>query len=205
MRKFQSGQIPKPRVELPTEFQKVRTTFWNLDIEVGCGVGLHAVEYCLKNPKRRLIAIDRSAMRMAKMAARIQEHGRVPNLIPIRENAIWFLTHEIPESCVENYFFLYPNPYPKKKQSNMRWHNMPFMQHVLSTLKEKGKIHIATNMEYYAEEAEEKMVHEWGLKLLKKEVYSSLQEIPFEPRTHFEKKYLERFETCWNLVFEKIK
>jgi tRNA (guanine-N7-)-methyltransferase len=203
MRKFQPDRIPKPRVTLPEGFFRDLGNTKPLDIEIGCGVGLHPVHYCLKNPDRTLVAIDRSAMRMGKMMDRIAENGGVSNLVPIRENAIWFLTHEIPSNCVENYFFMYPNPYPKKKQANMRWPNMPFMEHVLSTLKGKGKITFATNMKFYAEETEEAMTSEWGMKLIKKEVYSSLEEIPFEPRTHFEKKYLQRGETCWNLVFEK--
>lgn len=197
MRSFNKDRIPKPRVTLP-ELSK-----GPLDVEIGCGVGLHPVNYCLKNPKRTLVAIDRSEMRMHKMLDRIKEQGGVPNLIPIRENAVWFVTHEIQSSSVENYFFLYPNPYPKKKQANKRWYQMPFMSHVIETLKKKGHIHLATNMRYYAEEAEDFFVNVWKMKLIKKEKYSSLEEIPFSPRTHFEKKYLERGETCWYLMFQK--
>ena len=80
---------------------------------------------------------------------------------------------------------------------------MPFMHHVLETLKKKGKLTMATNIKFYAAEAEAYFTQEWGLKLVTKQVYSSIDECPFEPRTHFEKKYLERGETCWNLVFEK--
>lgn len=203
MRKFQPTRIPKPRITLPEGFFEDQVRSRSLDIEIGCGVGLHAVEYCLKNPNRILIAVDRSAMRMGKMRDRMAENGGVPNLIPIRENAVWFLTHQIPKNSVENVFFLYPNPYPKKKQANQRWYQMPFMDQVISTLNKKGKIHFATNMKYYAEEAENFMTQEWGMKLIQKDVYASIDEAPFAPRTHFEKKYLERGETCWNLIFQK--
>lgn len=202
MRTFNKDRIPKPRVKLAPS-KKVGRTFLHLDVEIGCGVGLHPVNYALQNPKRTLVAIDRSEVRMGKMLDRIQEAGNVPNLIPIRENAIWFVTHEIPEDSVENYFFLYPNPYPKKKQANMRWYRMPFMGHILTTLKKRGRIHLATNMKYYADEAIEYLTQTWGMKLIKNETFSSLEEIPFEPRTHFEKKYLARKETCFNLIFEK--
>jgi tRNA (guanine-N7-)-methyltransferase len=203
MRKFQAMRIPKPRNCLSDSFKKVPGTFLNLDIEIGCGVGLHAVNYCLQNPGRTLIAIDRSELRMRKMQDRILEKGPIPNLIPIRENAVWFVTHEIPENSVDNYFFLYPNPSPKKKQANKRWHQMPFMEHVIATLKNKGTVTIATNMQFYAEEAEEFMTMEWGMKLIQKSIYASPDQMSFEPRTHFEKKYLERGETCWNLIFQK--
>lgn len=201
MRKFNPERVPKPRVTLSGK--KVCHTFLALDVEIGCGVGLHSVNYALQNPKRTLIAIDRSEVRMGKMLDRMAQTGEVSNLIPIRENAIWFVAHEIQPDSVENYFFLYPNPYPKKKQANKRWYRMPFMQHVLATLKKKGRIHMATNMKYYAEETEEFMTKEWGLKFVGKQIYSSIDECPFPARTHFEKKYLERGETCWNLIFEK--
>jgi tRNA (guanine-N7-)-methyltransferase len=197
MRPFQPSKIPPPRVKLP----EISARF--LDVEIGCGVGLHPVNYCKANPKKVLVAIDKSKVRFQKMTDRIQENGGVPNLIPIRENAVWFVSHEIAPKSVENYFFLYPNPYPKKGQANKRWYQMPFMHHVIGTLKDKGKIHMATNMKYYAEEAEEYFLTTWNMKLVKKQIYSSIQECPFEPRTHFEKKYLKRGETCWNLIFEK--
>jgi hypothetical protein len=41
------------------------------------------------------------------------------------------------------------------------------------------------------------MEREWGMSLVEEGFVSH------PPRTHFEKKYLERGEACWNLVFEK--
>lgn len=197
MRSFRALKIPKPRVRLPNDI------LFPLDVEIGSGVGKHAIEYALKNPKRTLIAIDKSLVRHQKMMDQIHKHGKISNLIPIRENAVWFVTHEIQKEMVENYFFLYPNPYPKKRQGNKRWHRMPFMQHVIETLKPGGKIHVATNMKFFAEEAEEYLSKIWNLKLVEKISYKGLEQIPFPPRTHFEKKYLERGQTCWNFIFLK--
>jgi hypothetical protein len=39
----------------------------------------------------------------------------------------------------------------------------------------------------------------WGLKILENRILN-LNE---QPRTHFEKKYLERKEACYNLILEK--
>ena len=197
MRKFQASKIPLPLAKLPP----ICTN--HLDVEIGCGVGLHSVTYAKANPNRVLVAIDKSSVRFEKMMDRIRSVGGMDNLIPIRENAVWFVTHEISPSSVENYFFLYPNPYPKKRQANKRWYQMPFMEHVLETLKKKGRIHLATNIDDYASEAQAYLIHEWKMKLIEKQIYSSLHQCPFEPRTHFEKKYLERGNVCWNQVFEK--
>ena len=173
-----------------------------VDVEVGCGVGKHSIEFCSRNPDRTLIAIDKSRIRMGKLIEKVNSLGGLSNFFPIRENATWFITHQIPSESVENYFFLYPNPYPKKAQANKRWYRMPFMSHVIDTMKTGGLLHIATNMKYYSEESEEWMTSCWKLTLVEKKAYQEAN-APFSPRTHFEKKYLERGQTCWNLVFKK--
>lgn len=66
-------------------------------------------------------------------------------------------------------------------------------------MKKGGALILATNETFYAEEAEEMLVEKWGLKLISK--------AKLEPgtvaRTHFEKKYLARGESCWNLEFRR--
>ena len=52
------------------------------------------------------------------------------------------------------------------------------------------------NMEHYFEEACELAVQEWDLTIIES------RELPqdFKARTHFERKYLERGESCYNLI-----
>ncbi|MEZ4819204.1 MAG: hypothetical protein R3A45_04625 [Bdellovibrionota bacterium] len=123
-----------------------------LDLEIGCGVGLHPIAYCRANPQRNLIALDRSRLRMHKMEKSMQGLG-LQNLYMVCEDADKFVAHEVKPGSIENLFLLYPNPYPKKAQANKRWHQMPLMACFLDALTREGRVHLATNEAFYAQEA----------------------------------------------------
>ncbi len=172
------------------------TTFLQppFDIEIGCGVGFHPIQYALQNPDRRLLALERSRSRFEKFLRRIAGNGSPPNLTPIRGDALQWIGHNIPKKSVRRYFFLYPNPFPLKR----RWHRMSFMEYLLETLEPSGTIHLATNVEDYYKEAKRDFSSLWGLHCIE----DSILKRGALPRTHFEKKYLERGDSCWNLIFQ---
>ena len=195
MREFQKEKVP-----IPANFQPlVIDPALPLDIEIGCGVGFHPLRYARENPGRQLIAFERTEEKFDKFARRIKNHPPFLNLMAIHGDALNWIVHGIKPLTVDRYIILYPNPYPKEKQKNQRFHEMPFMGYLIETLKRKGQIVLATNIESYAIQAKEKFIHTWQLKLFEE----SRVEKNTSPRTHFEKKYLERGEVCWNLVFEK--
>lgn len=195
MRPFRPDRIPKPKAQLPINISLA------LDLEIGCGVGKHAIEYALKNPDRTLIALDRSSFRLSKMKRSMQAFENLSNLIVICEDADRFVVHEIKNDSLENIFLLYPNPYPKESQANKRWHRMPFMACLIDKLKAGGKIHLATNMEFYALEAKAYFQDTWNLTLIHDQVFDEKNPMPFAPRTHFEKKYFERGQCIFDLVW----
>jgi tRNA G46 methylase TrmB len=80
---------------------------------------------------------------------------------------------------------------------------MPFMARLLETLKRGGTLRLATNLEFYADEAADFGVREWGLVLEDRRAFTSAAPIEGAPRTHFEKKYLEDGQTCHDLVFRR--
>lgn len=169
----------------------------HVDVEIGAGQGLHAIQYAQKNPDRHLIAIERTHTKFAQMARRHQDHAELTNLFPVHADALSIFVHFLPDQSVEQIFLLYPNPYPKLKQANLRWHNMPFMNFLKTKLKPGGRLVLATNIEDYVSEAEQKMIAAWRFQLCAKRVLGRYD----QPRTHFEKKYLARGQSCWNLVF----
>jgi tRNA (guanine-N7-)-methyltransferase len=192
MRKFDLSHIPRPevRVVLPLSFQ-------NLDIEIGCGVGFHPIDYAKKNPERLLVAIEKTKEKFDKFLGRLKNHPQIKNVVPVHTNAVWWIAHEVKPETVDRYFILYPNPYPKDAQK--RFFQMPFMNHLVETLKPGGTITLATNEKYYFEESLKNAQEIFGLKVIEEKIIDPSE----KPRTHFEKKYLERGETCYNLVLEK--
>jgi tRNA G46 methylase TrmB len=196
MKKFNTDLVPKPR-----NYHSFELPNMPLDIEVGCGVGLHPIQYSMKNPNRFLVAIEHTKEKFEKFFRRYQNNNSPKNLLPIHANAISWVTHLVPELSVDNFIFLYPNPNPKPKHFNHRFHGMPFMEQVIKCLKVNGTITIATNEKFYADEACEWMTRHWKLELIENRKYGLDESEKY--RTHFEKKYLERNEDCYNLVFKK--
>ena len=168
-----------------------------LDIEIGCGVGLHPILFNKAQPNRCLVALEHTKEKFDKFYRRYLNHGSPSNLIPIHANGISWVSQQLPENSVDHFYFLYPNPNPKPGDLNKRWYAMPFMEKVLEVLKPGGKITLATNELFYKDEALNYFLNHWKLNLEEEKKLPS----DFKHRTHFEKKYLERGEDCFNLVF----
>ncbi len=195
MRAFRPEKQPRSSLsQLPAEFQT-----GILDLEIGAGQGLHAIQYCLRHPERRLIALERTQAKFAAFRSRQMRHPGLDNLLALRSDAQAFASHFLPPLSLDKVFLLYPNPYPKARQANQRWHRSPFMGFLHTRMKEDGRLFLATNLRWYADEAEHWLAEAGLFRLLDRR---ELREGSL-PRTHFEKKYLERGETCFDLVFEK--
>lgn len=192
MRNFDKTHIPKPHFVQP-----IPSGFSFLDIEIGCGVGFHPIDYAKNNPNRLLIAIEKTAAKFAKFERRTVNHPHLNNVVPIHSNAIWWITHYVQPHSVDRYFILYPNPYPKDPQK--RFFQMPFMGWLKETMKDGATLTFATNEKFYMEEAIELGTQVWKFKLKENRIINSQE----KPRTHFEKKYLSRGESCYNVIFEK--
>ncbi len=202
MRKFQSNRVPPPRGVPPFEIRSVPNGM-PLDIEVGCGVGLHPIRYAQENSGRYLIAIEHTRMKFEKFAGRLAHHSAFPNLLAVHADAVEWITHFIPPESVDRYFFLYPNPWPRPRDEGRRWYAMPFMEKVIETMKHGAILEMATNEPAYAEGARKWMTKEWGLSLVQDEEFREDGGHSLKPRTHFERKYLARGQVCFNLVFQK--
>jgi tRNA (guanine-N7-)-methyltransferase len=185
IRKFRAESIPAPR-----EYSAFELPELPLEIEVGCGVGMHPIRYARANPNRYLVAIEHTRTRFSRFEGRLKHHPPIPNLKAIHANAISWITHRVPARSVERYFFLYPNP-------DQRWHSMPFMEKVIETMKPGATLCLATNKEDYFEEAKAYFTQSWGLALASERTLVQGEHVP---RTHFEKKYLARGERCYELV-----
>ncbi len=196
MRHFLFSEIPRPEAENSLSKGELP---WPVNIEIGAGVGLHAIQYSGQHPERKLIAFERTKNKFAKFQRRHGNHQEIENLLPIHGDAIAWISHYIPPKSVEKYFILYPNPYPKGKHANLRFANMPFMEHLISTMTIGGTLTLATNELFYAEEVVDKLVNLWKLELCE---WIKIEN-NCKARTHFEKKYLDRGQICHNLVFKK--
>jgi tRNA G46 methylase TrmB len=164
-----------------------------LALEIGAGVGLHALTYAKANPLITLYAIERTAEKYQKF---LQSHLTDPaaNLTPIHADAIPWVVHALPPACLQQVFILYPNPEPKNPAQ--RWLNMPFMQFLLSRMQAGATLTLASNITDYLDEAESQLNAVWQLPYVRSAVVD-------QRRTHFEIKYMARGEPCGQIVITK--
>ena len=191
-----SPQFIQPKDSLFTHWNNQETP---LSVEIGCGAGLHPIQWAKLNPDKRLVAIERTKEKFQAFEQRLKNNS-IHNVYGVNDDALNWLPANIKANSVENYYILYPNPYPKEKQANKRFHRSCLFHYILETLKPSGQVHMATNEISLFNEALYYFKDFWRMELLEQGPILSNQRTP---RTHFEKKYLNRGETCFNLVTRK--
>lgn len=169
-------------------------------LEIGCGQGLHPIQWAQQNPQARLLALERTYEKYQKCLSRLNNHPELTNLFVVRSEAQLWLPVHIQPKTLESLILLYPNPYPKASQANKRWHRQPFMGFLLNCLKVGGRVQVASNLPWYIEEAKESFKNVWQLELCEEKDIDASQGLG---RTHFERKYLKRGEPCQELVFKR--
>ncbi|WP_210009337.1 class I SAM-dependent methyltransferase [Aquirhabdus parva] len=195
MRMFRPEVFKAPRdFERPDYFERLSDdSSLKVALEIGAGVGLHALTFAAQNPEVHLFAIERTAEKYQKFE---QSHTIQPlvNLTSIHADAIPWVIHAVPPRSLAQVFILYPNPEPKN--AAQRWFNMPFMQFLLSRMQTGATLTLASNIEAYLDEAEEQLNTVWYLPYERTQVTTAR-------RTHFEIKYMARGEPCGQLLVTK--
>ena len=170
-----------------------------LAVEIGCGVGLHPIQYATEFPSRSMIAIERTTEKFASFHRRLEMHPHLKDRIcAVHADAFQFLDENFPLRSIDEVWILYPNPEPKK--ITRRWFFTPFTSRLIELLKPEAKLFLSTNIESYALDCE-KMAGQFQLVVEKSAVFSQLTRPDWKPRTHFEKKYYERGEAIFDITF----
>ncbi len=172
-----------------------------IDLEIGCGVGWHPIQYGIQHPKRRLIAIEHTRQKFARFEHRLQQNHGLENVLAIHANALSWVPSVVPPQSIKRCFLLFPNPNPKAKHRNQRWHNMPFMSFLKTRLCQGGELMMATNEGWYLKEAMAVMTKNFGFQLQQQRRLQRDSDPDHKVRTHFEKKYFEAGQSIYEAVW----
>lgn len=191
---FLKEKIPAPRNQEPWHPPQTDCV-----LEVGSGQGLHPILFAKENSDTHIVACERTVEKFKRFESRLNSH-KLSNITAIHEDALsWLVFHE---EKVKNYFkkifFLYPNPYPKSTHRKKRFFSMPAFSFYLDCLDPQGEIILRTNESEYFEETCYYAKEVWKLNCLYKGEIREPKGI-----THFERKYIERGEVCFEGVWKK--
>jgi tRNA G46 methylase TrmB len=204
-REFDPSHLPSVSENEIHAFQswKEQNSTLPLALEIGPGVGMHPIKFARENPTKCLVAVEHTREKYEKFNRRFLNHNSPSNLLPVHANAISWAHHILPKKSLNECFILYPNPSPKKSDLSKRWHAMPFMERLLEILAPNATLTLATNMAFYEKEACDWLSLYWGLELEDRQELTQRNWQMSQHRTHFERKYLQRGEICYNLIFKK--
>ena len=146
-------------------------------LDSGCGTGESTWHIAKAFPNSFVLGVDQSADRIAR-----NNPWQLPgNARLIRADLVDFWRLAIASNWkLSRHYLLYPNPWPKKKHLQRRWHGHP----VFPRIKELGgKLELRTNWKIYGEEFSQAMTLQTD-KATELQVY-----LPDNPISAFERKY----------------
>ncbi len=153
-----------------------------------CGVGESTAILAKRHPNSLVIGMDKSGHRIGKQPFMEGDNGL---LIQVDLNDLWRLAVEAQWQLTHHYL-LYPNPWPKSKHLQRRWHGAAVFPYLLQL---GGRLELRSNWRLYLKEFA-KALELAGYKSQLKEYQSE------QATTPFERKYWASGQTSWQLVTE---
>lgn len=164
-------------------------------LDACCGVGQSTRLLAKQNPDALVIGVDKSANRLER---NVEEHFSVDltgvenyRLIRADLNDFYRLV-KAANWPVKQHFILYPNPWPKAKHIQRRWHGSAVFPQIITT---GQRIELRSNWRLYLEEF-----------LAASEVAGRTGKISqltvTQPLTPFEAKFTASQQICWQLIIE---
>jgi tRNA G46 methylase TrmB len=161
-----------------------------------CGVGQSTRILAKQNPKALVIGIDKSAHRINRNVDELShdDGSSIENYHLVRADLNDFYRLVAQASWpISKHYILYPNPWPKAKHVQRRWHGSAVFPQIINIGKQ---IILRSNWRLYLEEFQ-----------LAADIAGTLGEISeitnTEPLTPFEAKYLASGQPCWQLTLSR--
>lgn len=160
-------------------------------LDSGCGTGASTRILAERYPEHIVIGVDKSRHRLEHCLKNelVYHHN---NLLLVHSDLIDFWRLAV-AACwsLSHHFFLYPNPWPKKKHLTRRWYAHPVMPSILTL---GGQLECRSNWNLYIEEFSTTLIIMGQAPLMPKGI------APSDYLTPFEKKYCESDHRLFQLI-----
>ena len=116
-------------------------------VDLGCGDGSFLCEMAQQFPNRNFLGIERLTKRVEKVRRKAE---KIENVRVLRADTLLALRYLLPESSVETFYLLFPDPWPKRRHQFRRIFTRDFLDAVAAALEKQGVLHVATDqLEYF--------------------------------------------------------
>src|SRR6266513_6489090 len=127
-----------PVIELVPELQVARLDLVQLfgrsaplHVDLGCGDGSFLCEMAQQFPKRNFLGIERLTKRVEKVRRKAE---KIENVRVLRADTLFAVRHLLPESSVDTFYLLFPDPWPKRRHQFRRIFTRHFLDAIAVAL-----------------------------------------------------------------------
>ncbi|MCX8055749.1 MAG: tRNA (guanosine(46)-N7)-methyltransferase TrmB [Ignavibacteria bacterium] len=113
-------------------------------IDIGCGRGRFLLDMSFRFPEKNILGIEVRPLPVEWLQQVIKGES-LPNVSVIRYSVVNGLPF-IEDNSIEEVYYLFPDPWPKKKHIKRRAFNLDFIREVHRILKNEGKLLLATDV-----------------------------------------------------------
>jgi tRNA G46 methylase TrmB len=171
---------------------KVKEFDGDIILDSCCGVGESTANIAKLHPKALIIGIDKSAHRLDKHDVEYKQTDEGQYILARADlNDLWRLAVKA-KWQVSHHYLLYPNPWPKAKHLQRRWHGAAVFPYIIQL---GGKLELRSNWKTYVDEFARAL--ELAKLSTQVEVYHSDDSI-----TPFERKYWASGQKSHRLVID---
>ena len=167
-----------------------------LHVDLGCGDGSFLCAMAQQFPKRNFLGIERLTKRVEKVR---HKADKIENVRVLRADTLFAVRYLLPESSVETFYLLFPDPWPKRRHQFRRIFTLDFLDAIAVALERHGVLRVMTDQPDYFHQIE---------RLSRAHVqFQTMPQLPEDfvfPVTKFERKFRDRGVPIYRLTLRKV-
>lgn len=187
--------LTKDLLDLDTLFGRSVPTV----LEIGFGNGLSLADMAEEHPDLNFFGIEVHKPGVGSLLVQVKQRN-LENIRVSHDDAVQVLDQQIPDGSLHRVQIFFPDPWHKKRHHKRRLIQTAFVEMLIEKLESKGRIHVATDWENYAEHILEVLSANPNL------VNTATDYAPkpdYRPNTKYEARGIRLGHGVWDLVFEK--
>jgi tRNA (guanine-N7-)-methyltransferase len=166
-----------------------------LYVDLGCGNGSFLCEMAQQFPRRNFLGIERLTKRVEKVRCKAE---KIENVRVLRADTLFAIRYLLPESSVETFYLLFPDPWPKRRHQFRRTFTRDFLDAVADALEKHGVLRVATDQLDYFHQIERVSRAHRQFQVLPRSSDDAVL-----PVTKFEKKFRDQGAPIYRLTLRK--
>ena len=166
-----------------------------LHVDLGCGDGSFLCAMAQQFPNRNFLGVERLTKRVEKVRRKAE---KIENVQVLRADTFFAVRYLLPESSVETFYLLFPDPWPKRRHQFRRIFTRDFLDVIAVALERHGVLCIATDQLDYFDQIERlSRAHPQF------QVVTPVPDDAVLPVTKFERKFREDGAPIYRLTLRK--